>query len=616
MINFNNVYKINLYKLFFYFLYFFFFFGVFNHNIFIQPINFIILNSLISFILINFFYFAQKNTLDFNIVINRKYIFLILFFFIINLIINYNFLLNSPFSDEFIYIKYSFLHSINLINIFDLNYFDDFKFKNIIFVTNLILVIIVITIFILFKFLNSFSKIFLLISFLLLFRVLISYFGENLYPHSPFNGIFVFLFSLFFGLNNLTINISNIFVFSIFLFSIYIYMKSISITFLNRILITIFISTIPSNIFLISHIDHSFFGFIFISLIVLLLVDNNKIEDEKLLFLIILGSLFRVTIFFLIIPFFFKLFLSKKFLLPKEKLYYYISLISVPLPFLFLNVLYSESSGNIFQIIYSIKSNFAFLTIYENVSWVNIILFFIFALCLNFKKIIMFYFCSIFLFAIYFSINPDLLGLMKYKSEYFIPLSICSFIILIKFYSSKFNKFVITFYILLLIIFNTANNIKNSSELKSNEYVVENYFLENKKPFFYHKLHYDYNNAYSYIVSKNIQNNTLNLDVTYGIFPEILYNYTYTEIKELIPKFEKYKKYKVNNDIAWTSTSVDYFLEHNKVDINYVLIGFLFPNKQKIINQFKQNGWIVEKVFHNKNFDSKLYLLKNNNSKK
>jgi len=610
MFNYIKDININLCKLFFTLIYLFFLFGVFSPDLNKNFLLFCCINTFIIFILINLFYFSQNYKIYIKININKNLILVFFSIFFSNLIINYIQLNNSPISDEFIYIQYSFIHSISIINLLDFSFFNNFEFKNLIWITNILIILITITFLYFLKKLNKHLKIFILLLGLILFRLLISYYGENLFPHSPFNGIFVLLGSFLFGLNNLVINISNVFIFCVFLTFIYKYLDSFISSNLNKFLVLIFLSSIPINFNLIGVIDHSFISFIIISLILLYLIDEKEINQDYILFLIIIGSLFRVTIIFLLIPFFIKHIIFNNQLVLKNNFYKYFTLISASLPFFFLNLFFSESTGNIFQIVELIKNKFLFLTIYENVSIIYIFFFILFVLSFDLKKILLFYLSFLVLIIIYSSVNQNLLSLIKYKSEYFVPFSICSFLIISKIHINKINKNFFSFLIILFTIFNFIKIYTDQTNLKSNEYIINNYNTERENPFFYRQIQYDYKDLYNYIKLNNIENQTLNLDITYGVFPEILYGYNYNSVKNISKKYNNYRNYLKLNNIEWTSASTKYF--YSNKDFNYLIIGFIFPNKVKVLNDLTKDGWSVEKLFFNERFDSKIYLMKKN----
>ena len=96
------------------------------------------------------------------------------------------------------------------------------------------------------------------------------------------------------------------------------------------------------------------------------------------------------------------------------------------------------------------------------------------------------------LIIIYSSVNQNLLSLIKYKSEYFVPFSICSFLIISKIHINKINKNFFSFLIILFTIFNFIKIYTDQTNLKSNEYIINNYNTERENPFFYRQIQYDY----------------------------------------------------------------------------------------------------------------------------
>ena len=121
---------------------------------------------------------------------------------------------------------------------------------------------------------------------------------------------------------------------------------------------------------------------------------------------------------------------------------------------------------------------------------------------------------------------------------------------------------------------------------------------------------FNYNDVYDYIIENNLQNQTISLDINYGLFPEIINGYSIKDINYIKKEYFKYINYHRQNNKYWTSASETYFLKNN--NINYLIIGYIYPNRNRILNNLYNNGWNIEKVFHNKIYDSSVYLLKKN----
>ena len=121
---------------------------------------------------------------------------------------------------------------------------------------------------------------------------------------------------------------------------------------------------------------------------------------------------------------------------------------------------------------------------------------------------------------------------------------------------------------------------------------------------------FNYNDVYDYIIENNLESQTISLDINYGLFPEIINGYSIKHINYIKKEYFKYINYHRQNNKYWTSASETYFLNNN--NINYLIIGYIYPNRNRILNNLYNNGWNIEKVFHNKIYDSSVYLLKRN----
>jgi hypothetical protein len=606
-----NALTINLNIVFFLYCFVFYLFGVFTPNL-DNNFLFFIINFFILIIIVNLLIFSSTKKNLFVISIKKNDFFILLYLFIFVVLINSLNLNNSIITDGYAYLNYSFIHSYEIVNFLSktTDYFDEFEYRNILRLVNIVLILCTILSIFLISKINISYKLILIIVIFCLCRYFIAFIGGNEFPHSPFVAFHILLTSLIFGLSNLTVQLSNLGLFTFFLFCIYLILKEKFDNKLNLFLILLTIASIPLNIFLSSMTDHSLFGFAATTIIMLLIL-IQKTNDRNLfntILLISFLSLIRIPVIFLLLPLIIKVFLDGKKNLILKNIYSYTSILLPVLPFFIFNNLYRGNRNDTIQIFDLILNGYLFETIYKTVSPLWILFFIIFIFIFNLKKLIVFYSGFFILLFIFFSIDTNYLPFAKYKSEFFLPFCIISFILLSIKYFPKINKKVFSIFLITTIFLNLSFYIFYLDKLISTDFLINNYEIQNKEPLIYRKILFNYNNVYDYIIKNNLENKTISLDINYGLFPEIINGYTIKNINYIKNEYFNYKIFHQKNNKYWTSASENYFLSNSK--IKYLIIGYVFPNRDKILNNLYNNGWNLEKVFHNKMYDSSVYLLK------
>ena len=198
----------------------------------------------------------------------------------------------------------------------------------------------------------------------------------------------------------------------------------------------------------------------------------------------------------------------------------------------------------------------------------------------------------IFNLIIYFSIKPTLWGFAKYVMEYGVPFFILGHFILTKALLDK-KKIVLTYLIsgiiILLNIYDYYNFPKSNISI-DNAYneglgkISKNY---EKKTKYILKTPYNYNEAYSYIKKNNAKSNTLILGLTYGFLPQIIENYNYNELINVLNLKNNFDQItEVENSLSKTIMELQTKSSLKEKMIRY----FGLINKMNLINKDKKNN--------------------------
>tara|TARA_Y100001935_G_scaffold105264_1_gene87269 strand:+ start:3755 stop:5659 length:1905 start_codon:yes stop_codon:yes gene_type:complete len=604
-----------------------FFFIFFTYGFFgvISKFNNLIF-TLITIINLCFFYFLIKNyskiyTRRINIYYYNFFNFLTFFIFLI--IINWNFLNLSLFGDELAHtIRSSRLSIYGLYTIFEnLNYefFYDYKFRNLVNVINFFLLIFIfITIFLL-KYISDFKVLLLFLFLTIFFRL----FLKDLGMHPPLDHIFTFFTISVFGISDFTSNISYLLGFTIiqlYIFNILYKRFSYALSYLG----TISIFTIPLLLSMSTWTESSIWSSLFLTIILLEIYFSKEIDYVKIVTLISIATLFRITVFITLIPLlifyiydFFKI-KNKKLNLKniKEEILIFFPILLF-LPFLINNLIFGTPSFEINnelnlieKIFEAVKLNIIWNTIFINIPiwWYLLLpLPFIFKGNKKFTRII---FLIYFMFSIltYFSIDKSLWGLAKYPADYALPFCILGFVIFIVYLKKKnLNENLIGLAFVLLITINILNYKSIYKNYPKQDEIIDDYRerifdKDTKLKLFNYELIYNLKEMFDYLKSNGMETNTLIVGTTYGFLPEIMNGYSVKEILQVRKNNIYQKKISNKNDLSFYE-----YITHNKNIMNIILLDI--SKIQEKIEIFKNNNWYIKKTFVNSEYGSTIYLL-------
>ena len=543
-------------------------------------------------------------------------------FFIILIIINKNFLNLPLFGDELAHtIRSSRLSIYGLYTIFqnfNFEFLYDFKFKYLVNIVNFFLLIFLIIIIYLHKYINDIKILILFLLLTIFFRFFLQDFGM----HPPLDHVFTFFTISIFGISDLTSNISYLIGFTLiqlYIFNILFRKFSYSVSYLA----TISIFTIPLLLSMSTWTESSIWSSLFLTVILLEIYYSKKIDYLKIVTLISIATLFRITIFITLLPlvifYIYEFFIVKKKKLNfknirKEIFIFYPILLF--LPFLINNLIFGTPSFeindnlNLIEKIHTaLKSNIIWNTVFINIPIWWYLLLPLPLILRGDKKFTRVIFLIYFLFSIltYFSIDKSLWGLAKYPADYALPFCILGFVIFISVLKkTNLNEKFISLALIFLIIFNIFDFNNIYKNYPKQDEIIDDYqerILDKNTELklFNYELIYNLKEMFHYIKSNDLETKTLVFGTTYGFLPEIINGYTVKEILQ-VRENNIFQKKIANKNYNF----YEYATQNEKIE-NIVLLD-VNKIKEKI-EIFTNNNWYIKKTFTNNQFGSTIYLL-------
>ena len=542
--------------------------------------------SIILFLTFHFSYVKSKEKISINFSIKDLLFFLFLLFFY--LFLDFKDLKSSLHGDEFanalrtqrtaIYFLYEVFSKTNF------SYFEHYEFKNLVHFFSFIEFLFLIAVVKIIQKKKLFS-IFILIIITLAFRNYLSDFGM----HPPLNHSLSFLLTSLFGFSDLIFRLSYLILFIFGYILLFQQLKNL-IDIKSNYLLIIFLFTFPLSFLSSTNVDHTVWGHIFLINFLVYYYYNKSIDHKKLVLIISLLSMARITIFAMVIPVFIDfIFNKKRKIKPKEILNTFFPVIFF-LPFILKTILLGSNvhNANILEIFYGILNKIEELKIFYSTITFNplhIILFgllgmFFFLKRKNNIKFINIILLFIIYFFIYTSISDNLLGHPKYVFEY--TLSFIVFMVIIFFTELKnFRKFVLSIFILINLFF--------ISNFQTDKFMFKNLTTDSIRD------RQNYKSAFKAIVNDRKQDSSILLGLNYGFVTQILNEFSVREIiiirkknleiKDYLAKNKNKNIYMIVNDINEIDTIIIdkfSFEKYKEYFIKWKIVGeYNYLNKKK-----------------------------------
>ena len=589
------------------------FFGALTSKSFGLAVN-IIISLVLCGIFILFLWLWRKNDLyRGNIIIRNKDILIFVSFFLVMIILSFGNLTMPLNGDQLAHTQQSKLHSITLIDFLSnkTDFFNNFSFKYLIYVIDLL---IIVAGFFIYKFTKNRSwlfKVAVFSSLFLVFRFAIITFGGSAGPHPPFRLFPLWLSSALFTSADFSFRLAQ-FIGLIGLMWLVQRIANQKLNAVNSWLFALAVGTIP----VLWHVgilaEQSIWTAVsWIAFLFYFFVYSNKINYIRWVSIISIFTMLRQSAFVALLPLFLIIIvdLIKRKEFSAKKIFVLMSPIFVMLPFLLNSVIngtpasyLGEISG--LQMVWTaLDSGIIFNAIMNSVGWPWIIflfipLLFIFKNPLKISAILIFFIAGVYIF---YTITPGLWGVGRYQAEYVIPFVALGFFLSINFIAGRYSftrKFLPILFVF-LIIYNTyvfknlASFNRPIDELKitfnEDMKIRGAYAILSEFP-------YEHKEAFKEAKKEGYAGKIFVAGVTYGVFGEILNNFTVSEIKAEKSIYEK-----IQPDF-----SAENINKNNKIQL--VLISD-FSSGDKLKNDLENLRWKRWKEFRNNEYSSTIFGL-------
>lgn len=548
-----------------------------------------------------------------GIIIKNKDILVFASFFLIIFVLSFNNLTIPLSGDQLAHSQQSKLHSITFINFLSnrTGFLNNFSFKWLIYIVDLL---IVFAGFLLYKFTKNKSWLFKVIIFsllFLLFRFSIMALGGATGPHPPFRLFPLWSVSAIFSSTDFSFRLAQ-FVGLVGLMWLVQRIANQKLSFINSWLFALVVGTIP----VLWHVgvlaEQSVWTAILWTIFLFYFFTyGDKFNYIRWISIISVFTMLRQPAFVALLPLF--LIIVTNLIKRKEfnikKIFVLIIPIFVTLPFLLNSVINgtpASYSGQVpgFQRVWTaLDSGIVFNAIMNSVGWPWII-FLIISLLFIFKNPLKISAISIFFIAgvyVFYTITPELWGMGRYQAEYIIPFIALGFFLFINFIAGRYGftrKFLPIIFIFLIIyniyIFkNIASFNKSIDKLKTtfktDMKIRGAYAIQSEFP-------YEYSQAFMAAKENGYAGKIFVAGSTYGVFGEVLNNFTVLEIKSENAIYEK----------THADFSAENINKNNKIQL--VLISD-FAGGDKLKDDLENLGWKKWKEFKNNEYGSTIFGL-------
>jgi len=585
-------------------------------------------NIVISFFLfvifILFLWLEQKDNFKDHFIFKNKDIFVFASFFLILVFFSFGNLTASVVGDGFAHAQQSKLHSITLIYLLSetANFFDNFIFSNLIYAIDLLMIGFG---FLIYKFTEKrrwLVKVIIFSALFLLFRIIVIKFGGSAGPHPPFRLFPLWLASAIFTSADFSFRLAQ-FAGLIGLMCFIQRIVNKRLNFINSWLFAFAVGTIPVlwhvGILVEQSIWTAIVWILFLLYFLISDFDNNEAKElnyMRWISIISIFTLLRQSAFVAFLPLLLIIFID--FLKRREfnikKILILTSPIFLMLPFLLNNIVNGTSASylgelsSIQRIWVALDSGIIFNAMMNSIGWPWIIflffpLLFFIKNSLKISAVLIFFIAGV---CIFYMVNPSLWGMGRYQAEYVIPFVILGFFLFVNYIVKYYNfasKFLPIFFVFLIInniyVFkNLASFNKPIDELKITFFdqdikIRGQYAILSEFP-------YEYKQAFAEAKKAGYSGNIFVAGATYGVFGEILNNFTVLEVN-----LEKdiYKKMQNISPAIYSSWEIN---ENAKIKL--VLITDYHKGKE-LKKELENLGWNRWKEFNNRQYGSTIYGL-------
>jgi len=203
--------------------------------------------------------------------------------------------------------------------------------------------------------------------------------------------------------------------------------------------------------------------------------------------------------------------------------------------------------------------------------------------------------------------NPDIIGFPKYQLEWGSVLILMGCLTL--FSLSLGNKQIFSVFASILIVLNVVTATQLGKLNPSADEMMQGggpFALKYYKSIFaVSNFTYPYQSAFRYILDNYSGETCLNAPVSYGVMPEILSGMNWKKLDKVNILQGKFILAQNQRKNGWTS-----FTPEDVADSGAKCLMLAATiNKEVVINQLLENGWKIDTILKDRNFNTQIFLL-------
>jgi hypothetical protein len=455
------------------------------------------------------------------------------------LIIGYDGMSRSLFADEIAYAQSAHGHGFTLAAfISKWPFLGSIKFK---YTLQLFSFLAVLFLFFVWRLTKNFSNRALCIFLILFFicRLAFMFRGGNGNPHPPLELLPLLVSGAAFGINELGLRLVGLACYMLYLYMIYRMVHRKCDAYVAFAVASI-IGSMPLALEMMAVIEHAFWAYVIFTLVLFELATSSKVDYGRLVVLISIGTLLRQSVFVALVPVLIMYILELRRERDACKFNFRDAQLFVPViifaPFLLQSIfigtpatpslggglmnlgLYealssgvvAESFNRTFHLIWLIPILYCFIPL--NRDWIKL-----------HGSLIIF---SLILLLIYYSIEKGLWGLSKYQAEYALPfISLGVFFIALRLRFIGKSRFVLLLSAMVMLSNVLTYEYRSRTNHWPNSVTID----------------FNYKDPYKKIRELGLASNNISLGPTYGVFPEVINDYTHAEIIRASEIYQDYK---------------------------------------------------------------------------
>lgn len=464
---------------------------------------------------------------------------------------------------------------------------------------------------------------------LIILRAVISMVGGNNSPHPPLNLVPIQISGAIFGITDFSLKLSSFIPYTIFVLVVQriivrVFDQTISV------LMALVIATIPLLLLLGSTVEQSLWSAICFTLVLLELITAQTQKFMRLMSLIAIATLMRQPSFLAVVAVAISLLIfwikSPKGPVSYKNFMMLIIPTIVFAPFLADSLIYgtptTEAISNnslttaLDNFLHAVQSGIIWISILNSVPfWMILIVpFAVMPLSqMAIPKNAAVGGCLVVVVFVFYSVDPGIWGSAKYQAELCLPFGIVGLLLVtLRLRNTGMPRSALLGSLVMLVILNIVNFLEIPRGNKPVDKLADTYNYDKQHLNSGYRLlltfPYSMQEAFRAVKAAGLSEHSYSMGVTYGILPQILNGYTAKEVKTAKDIAMNQSGLMKVNGVSWTTGRVDLVESDSRIKV--VLLGYVFPDKNGLIDQFKNNNWEIFGEFKDTRFGSTVVVLK------